>query len=218
MASARRLRLPTRTHRQAGPGALGGDCCGCADGGLLCSGRIPPESIGWPRPPAQTVQDECCLPLDEVVFAEKIDRISRLSLVEAERLADAIRNKGARLPLPGIVDLSDLAAGCTSVAEIVLGAVHDMLLRLALQTAPDDHEDHGERQRRGIVIARRAERYNGRTPDTAEHRRIVAICETGKLIAKTAALAGCSVSQVERATALHRNGREGWWRRGVSRS
>ena len=43
----------------------------------------------------------------EVVVAEKIDRISRLPLVEAERLVDAIRAKGARLAVPGIIDLSD---------------------------------------------------------------------------------------------------------------
>ncbi|WP_180273068.1 recombinase family protein, partial [Pseudomonas syringae] len=45
---------------------------------------------------------------EEVVIAEKIDRISRLPLVEAEKLVDAIRAKGARLAVPGIVDLSQL--------------------------------------------------------------------------------------------------------------
>jgi len=34
----------------------------------------------------------------EVVVAEKIDRISRLPLPEAEKLIETIRNKGARLP------------------------------------------------------------------------------------------------------------------------
>lgn len=37
----------------------------------------------------------------EVVLAEKIDRISRLPLPEAERLVAAIRAKGARLAVPG---------------------------------------------------------------------------------------------------------------------
>ncbi|RML92239.1 Stability/partitioning determinant, partial [Pseudomonas savastanoi pv. glycinea] len=43
----------------------------------------------------------------EVVIAEKIDRISRLPLLETERLVDAIKAKGARLAVPGIVDLSE---------------------------------------------------------------------------------------------------------------
>nr|ASR82912.1 Resolvase [Citrobacter freundii] len=46
----------------------------------------------------------------EVVIAEKIDRISRLPLPEAERLVASIQAKGASLAVPGVVDLSDLAA------------------------------------------------------------------------------------------------------------
>ena len=41
----------------------------------------------------------------EVVIAEKIDRISRLPLPEAEALIAAIQAKGARLAVPGVVDV-----------------------------------------------------------------------------------------------------------------
>lgn len=140
----------------------------------------------------------------EVVIAENIDRVSRLPLIEAERLVQAIKDKGARLAVPGIVDLSDLVAGSTGIPKIVLEAVQEMLLKVALQTARDDYEGRRERQRQGIDIARRAGRYNGRTPDTAQHRRIVAFRDAGKSIAETAALTGCSISQVKRVTALHR--------------
>jgi len=140
----------------------------------------------------------------EVVVAEKIDRISRLPLPEAERLVEAIRAKGAQLAVPGIVDLSDLVADATGVSRIVLEAVQDMLLRVALQTARDDYETRRERQRDGIEIARRAGRYTGRKADTAQHRRIVALREAGMSIARTAELAGCSVAQVKRVTAAHR--------------
>ena len=51
----------------------------------------------------------------EVVIAERIDRISRLPLPEAERLVASIRAKGARLAVPGVVDLSDLAAEAQGV-------------------------------------------------------------------------------------------------------
>ena len=140
----------------------------------------------------------------EVVVAEKIDRISRLPLPEAERLIETIRAKGARLAVPGILDLSELVADSDGVSRIVLEAVQDMLLRLALQTARDDYETRRERQREGIAVARRAGRYTGRKADTAQHRRIVALREAGMSIARTAELAGCSVAQVKRVTALHR--------------
>ncbi len=140
----------------------------------------------------------------EVVVAEKIDRISRLPLAEAERLVDAIRDKGARLAVPGIIDLSDLVAGSAGVARIVLEAVQDMLLRVALQTARDDYEDRRERQRQGIAIAREKGRYTGRRADQAQHRRIIALREAGMSIAKTAELAPCSPAQVKKVMARHR--------------
>lgn len=140
----------------------------------------------------------------EVVVAEKIDRISRLPLPDAERLIETIRAKGARLAVPGILDLSELVADSDGISRIVLEAVQDMLLRLALQTARDDYETRRERQRQGIDVARRAGRYTGRKADTAQHRRIVALREAGMSIARTAELAGCSVAQVKRITALHR--------------
>ncbi|MHC2296198.1 recombinase family protein [Rhizobium mongolense] len=55
----------------------------------------------------------------EIVIAEKIDRISRLPLPEAEKLVAAIRSKGARLAVPGVVHLSDLAAGADVRREIL---------------------------------------------------------------------------------------------------
>lgn len=140
----------------------------------------------------------------EVVIAEKIDRISRLPLPEAEQLAAAIGAKGARLAVPGIVDLSDLVADGSGVAQIVLAAVQDMLLRVALQTARDDYETRRERQREEIAIARASGRYTGRKADVAQHRRIIDFREAGVSIARTAELAGCSIAQVKRVTARHR--------------
>jgi hypothetical protein len=46
-------------------------------------------------------------------------------LPEAEQLVAAIRGKGARLVVPGIVALSDLAAGADRVTPIVLEAVQE---------------------------------------------------------------------------------------------
>ncbi len=71
----------------------------------------------------------------------------------------SIQAKGASLAVPGVVDLSDLAAEAQGVAKIVLEAVQIMLFRLALQMARDDYEDRRERQRQGIELARQAGRY-----------------------------------------------------------
>jgi DNA invertase Pin-like site-specific DNA recombinase len=138
----------------------------------------------------------------EVVVAEKIDRISRLPLPEAERLIASIRAKGACLAVPGVTDLSELAAEAQGVAKIVLESVQEMLLRLALQMARDDYENRRERQRQGIELAKQAGRYQGRRADPKRRAQVIALRESGHSIAKTAKLAGCSTSQVKRIWAL----------------
>lgn len=138
----------------------------------------------------------------EVVVAEKIDRISRLPLPEAERLVASIRAKGARLAVPGVVDFTDFAKATDAVTRIVLESVQELLLKLALQMARDDYETRRERQRQGVQLAKSAHKYAGRIPDTATHERIVALRRTGLTIKRTAELAGCSTSQVKRVWAL----------------
>jgi len=140
----------------------------------------------------------------EVVVAEKIDRITRLPLAEAEQLVASIRAKGARLAVPGLVDLSDLVDEADGVARIVLVSVQELLLKLALQMARDDYETRRERQRQGIQLAKAAGKYTGRKADTATHQRIVTLRRAGQTIKRTAELAGCSISQVKRIWALHR--------------
>jgi DNA invertase Pin-like site-specific DNA recombinase len=144
----------------------------------------------------------------EIVIAEHIDRISRLPLPEAEDLIASIRSKGARLAVPGLVDLTEVAAEAEGVAKVVLDAVQELLLKLALQMAHDDYLKRGERQRQGIALAKSAGKYEGRRPDTNMHKRIIALRQAGQDIKTTANLAGCSISQVKRIWAMHRADQE----------
>jgi DNA invertase Pin-like site-specific DNA recombinase len=134
----------------------------------------------------------------DVVVAEKIDRISRLPLEEAEKLVQSIRAKGATLAIPGIVDLSEVSAGAEGIARIVLDSVQDMLLKLALQIARDDYEVRRERQSQGVELAKAAGKYKGRKPNDTLNECIVGLRKGGNSIRKTAELAGCSESQVKR--------------------
>ena len=134
----------------------------------------------------------------EVVIAEKMDRLSRLPLPEAEQLIAAIRAKGARLAIPGLVDLSDMARAADGIAKIVLESTQEMLLKLALQMARDDYETQRDRQQQGIALAKASGKYAGRKPDLLMQQRIVALRKAGYSIRATAEMAGCSQSQVKR--------------------
>jgi DNA invertase Pin-like site-specific DNA recombinase len=126
-------------------------------------------------------------------------------LEEAQRLVGSIRSKGAKLAVPGLVDLSEFATESDSVARIVLEAVQELLLKLALQMARDDYETRRERQRQGVQLAKAAGKYAGRIPDVTTHQRIIALRGAGQSIKRTAGLAGCSESQVKRIWAIHLN-------------
>ncbi|KKZ19016.1 resolvase [Serratia marcescens] len=139
----------------------------------------------------------------DVVIAEKIDRISRLPLPEAEKLIASIRAKGAKLAIPGIVDFSELAATTDGYSRIVLESMQELLLKLALQMARDDYETRRERQYQGIQLAKSAGKYKGRKEDKNMHQRIIALRQSGSTIHRTAAIAGCSISQVKRIWAMH---------------
>lgn len=138
----------------------------------------------------------------DVVVAERIDRLSRLPLPEAEKLIATIRATGARLSIPGIVDLSEIVEASDGVAKIVLESIQSLLLKLALHMARDEYESRRERVQQGIELARADGKFAGRKTDTAMHDRIVALRSSKKTIAETARLAGCSVSQVKRVWAM----------------
>ncbi len=140
----------------------------------------------------------------DIVIAEKMDRISRLPLDEAEALINSIRAKGATLSVPGIVDLSEVIAVSGSTAQIVLQSVQDMLLKLALQMARDDYETRRERQRQGIDAAIKAGKYKGRRSDKENHKHIIELRTSGASIARTADLCRCSQSLVKLVWKKHK--------------
>lgn len=139
----------------------------------------------------------------ELVIAEKIDRISRLPLGEADRLVQTIRQRGAKLAVPSLVDLPEILADATGVTRVVLESMQEMLLRLSLQMAREDYEDRCERQKQGIEQAKASGRYRGRKPNHKVHERIVALRQGGTSILETARLVGCSASHVKKVWLAH---------------
>ncbi|EMR9609680.1 recombinase family protein [Salmonella enterica] len=144
----------------------------------------------------------------EVVIAEDIDRISRLPLDSALALINSIKERGAKLAIPGIVDLTELANAQSGVAKVVLESVQDMLLKVALQLARDDYENRRKRQKEGIEIAKRKGRFQGRVADVRLHKRIIEYRSRNTSIAETAKLCECSATLVKSVWAKHKKNKE----------
>ena len=138
----------------------------------------------------------------DVIIAEHIDRITRLPLAEAEKLVNRIREKGAFLSIPGIIDLSQIQTD-SEIAKIVLDSIQTMLLKIALQMARDDYEQRKQRQAAGIAEAKKQGRFKGRQADTQKHKLIISLRQNHTL-QETAKLAGCSVSLVKLVMRQHK--------------
>lgn len=143
----------------------------------------------------------------EVVVAEKLDRISRLPLEEAEKLIHTIKQRGAHISVPGLIDLSELAKESDGIAKIVIQSIQDMLMKIALQTAREEYETRKERQKQGIALAREKGKFKGRKPDTKIHEKIIEVRKTHS-ISKTAQICDCSEAQVKKVWAIYKKKEE----------
>ena len=138
----------------------------------------------------------------DTIIAEHLDRITRLPLDKAEALMATIKERGATVSVPGLIELPKVENG---IAGIVMEGTQAMLLKIALYQCRQDWETRRERQRQGIAIAKQADKskpleertYKGRKPDTVANAKIVELRALGYTIAKIASTLCVSESQVK---------------------
>ena len=136
---------------------------------------------------------------DDVIIAEKLDRISRLPLPDAEKLMAKIKEKGAKISVPDLIDFSDIIKSSAGVAKIVLDAMQELLLKIALQNARDDYETRRRRQAEGIVLAKAAGKYKGRPANLKRIETIRKLRKQSLSYQQIAETLGCSINTVWRA-------------------
>lgn len=144
----------------------------------------------------------------DAVICEKLDRLTRLPLPQAEALIASIKAKGARLAIPDVIDLSDITSGMEpdSIAALVLQGTQDMLLRLMLKLANEDYETRRRRTAEGRAIAKAAGKYKGRKANTTTNEQIVKLRTEGVSINETARRLGVATSTVKLIWAEHKKG------------
>ncbi len=134
----------------------------------------------------------------DVVIAESLDRISRLPVVEGEALIARITEKGAKIAVPDVIDLSDIIATSTDpMVKIVLEANQKMMLKIALHMARKEYEQRATKQASGIIVAKAKGLYTGRKPDTFVNAKIVELRALKYTIVKIASTLNVSESQVK---------------------
>ena len=134
----------------------------------------------------------------DVVIAESLDRISRLPVAEGAALIARITEKGAKIAVPDLIDLSEVIDNSTDpLVQIVLEANQKMMLKIALHMARKDYEQRAMKQASGIEVAKAKGVYKGRKPDTVANGKILELRALGYTIAKVANTLKVSESQVK---------------------
>lgn len=131
----------------------------------------------------------------DVLLLEQVDRLSRLTAADWERLKAEIRAKGVRivaLDLP--TSWAFVNASPDDFTARMVGAINDMLLDMLAAIARKDYDDRRKRQAQGIEAAKERGAYRGRREDTERNARVT------ELLRK-----GCSWSEVQKLAKVSRH-------------
>ncbi|MGC5700052.1 recombinase family protein [Pseudomonas sp. NFXW11] len=144
----------------------------------------------------------------DVLLVEQVDRLSRLTEADWQKLLAVIKDKGVKvvsLDLP-TSHMAMAPTNTNSAADAFTGrvieAVNAMLLDMLAAVARKDYEDRLRRQRQGIEKAKNEKRYVGKSIDQDKHKRILVCLAKGMGIRETAKATGTSTATVQRAKKL----------------
>lgn len=142
----------------------------------------------------------------ETVIIENIDRLSRLSLHEAENLVTRISDKEAKLLFPN-VGMPENQYPDGTLEAILLKSFQDIILAMILKSASDDYELRRQRQAEGFKRAKEAgKKIGGRPIPQQRINDVMKWRNMGMSIAQTAKATGCSQATVKRITRMVKDG------------
>lgn len=111
-------------------------------------------------------------PLD-VLLVEDVDRLSRLTAAEWDRLKAIIREREVLVVAVNVpTTWQHLAPARNDFDARMFGAINAMLLDMLAAIARRDYEQRRERQSQGIAKAKSSGKYRGRTKDVERYAAI----------------------------------------------
>lgn len=135
----------------------------------------------------------------DVLLVEQVDRLSRLTVDDWEKLKRLLADKRIRvvaLDLP--TSWMGAASSLDETTQAILDAVNRMLLDMLAAVARKDYTDRRRRQAQGIQRARESGLYRGRKADAKRHAAIAGMLARGLSWSEVCAATGASRSTVKR--------------------
>ncbi|MBX3579776.1 MAG: recombinase family protein [Rhizobiaceae bacterium] len=139
-----------------------------------------------------------CEPGD-ILLIEQVDRLSRLTADDWERLKDELRAKRVRVVALDLPTSHQLAtAKADDFTARMFDAINSMMLDMLAAIARKDYEDRRRRQAQGIAKAKREGRYRGRPEDGERNAAILKMLKAGQSWSSIVAATGASRSTLAR--------------------
>ncbi|HHL3864527.1 TPA: recombinase family protein [Klebsiella pneumoniae] len=115
----------------------------------------------------------------DVMLVEQVDRLSRLSGEDWNKLRSLINEKGVRVVALDLPTSHQLIQSGDEFTSRMLEALNGMMLDMLAAIARKDYTDRKRRQAQGIVKAKSDGKYKGRPEDTQRNERIAKLLQAG---------------------------------------
>jgi DNA invertase Pin-like site-specific DNA recombinase len=150
------------------------------------------------RPELFRLLNDCCG--NDILLVEQVDRLSRLSAEDWERLKSEIHSRQVKivaLDLPTSWSMAT-ASDRDDFQNRMLDAINSMLLDVLAAVARKDFQDRRRRQAQGIAKAKAEGRYRGRQEDKGRNAAIMEMLRNRQRWSSIIDATGCSRSTLAR--------------------
>ncbi|MCA6926594.1 recombinase family protein [Pectobacterium versatile] len=115
----------------------------------------------------------------DTLLVEQVDRLSRLSGEDWNKLRSLINDKGVRVVALDLPTSHQLINSGDEFTNRMLEALNGMMLDMLAAIARKDYTDRKRRQAQGIVKAKSEGKFKGRPEDTQRNERIAKLLNAG---------------------------------------
>ncbi|HBX5817317.1 TPA: resolvase [Klebsiella pneumoniae] len=136
----------------------------------------------------------------DVLLVEQVDRLSRLSGEDWNKLRSLINEKGVRVVALDLPTSHQLIQSGDEFTSRMLEALNGMMLDMLAAIARKDYTDRKRRQAQGIVKAKSDGKYKGRPEDTQRNERVAKLLQAGMSYSDVMETVNCSRATVAKVS------------------
>jgi DNA invertase Pin-like site-specific DNA recombinase len=134
----------------------------------------------------------------DVLLIEQVDRLSRLSEADWDKLKELIKNKGVRVVALDLPTSHMMMKSEDAFTSRMFDSINSMLLDMLAAIARKDYDDRRRRQAQGIAKAKAEGRMKGRPEDAERNEAIISMLRKGQSWNSIVVATGASRSTLSR--------------------